>query len=185
MEKETHLEAQLTYDKIEELYQELAVNKELEKFLTTKAKDLPVEYKNFVSEITDDKEITLLKLIETGFEYSYSRNIKNYFFKEDDKIMEFAACFYYGNEVTDIIMFSFYPDRSSEDKMRDFKELIINLSNKYERIFWKTSEINPDNVIFQKINEEFGGEKPEEFYYESDHEKRVKYLRYCIGTKKH
>jgi len=181
--RETHLKEQLIPAKIEELYLELTENKELEKFLTTKAKDLPEEYRFLVTEISEeDEEKTLLNIIETSFEYR-KRRIVNYFSKAGEKIVGFVAYFYYRNEVTDIKMFSFYPDKSNVVLLRDLRVLLKDLLSKYERVFWSAVEKNPANVIYRKVNEEFGGKEPEEFYDEKDHEKKVKLLQYCIESK--
>jgi len=181
---ETRLKWQLVPAKRKELDIELAANKELKKFLTTQAKDLPKEYRYLVSEITtDDEKFTLLELIDVGFEYSDSRGIVNFFSKEGEKIVGFAAYFYFENEVTDVIVFSLYPDKWEEFLQNNFREILANLLNKYKSVTWPAIKENPANAIYQKVNEEFGGKEPEEFFYEDDHEKKKKMLRYHVESK--
>jgi len=153
-----NLNEQLVTAKINDLHCVMQQDKELAKFLTTPAKELPIQYRYIVQEINNNENETLYNLINVTCNY-YKNTVKSYFSKVGTKLTGFIAYAHTRNndEIYEIKMFSFNPNRSATVFLADVIHFFDELTKTYKKITWAAIKENPANKIYQKAIEKYGG----------------------------
>jgi len=141
---------------LKELGQYLETDAELKKFLNTPAENLPSNYKYFVQEVSQFEGYTLYDIIVyTSFNKSFTSLISY----NGNKPVGWVAYQEADGGVTDIKMFSFYPQQGGGTT------LLRDLNNLIERFFdrglnfieWTAFEGNPANKIYQRVLQMYKG----------------------------
>jgi len=172
---QNHLQEQLVSANLNELKNAMGKDPELKTFLTTPAKDLPLQYRFLIRELSEDLEnVTLFYLIEASIKMHFKgTKTVSYFSKAGDKIVGFTAYIVRGTEVIEIKMFSFNPKRVNPVLFRDLDYLLSDLITKFTKVSWSALKENPANAAYRRANNKYGGNLP----YEEDG-----IIYYCIES---
>jgi hypothetical protein len=135
-------------------------DKDLELFLTTKAKDLPTKYHYLVQDIEEYKEYSLYDLMFWTLQGKLSGfttgTVIPMFSMLGTNPVGFVAYIVKNNEVIEIKMFSFNPNGATV-LMRDLIILLDRLVKQYNNVSWTAFEGNPANRFYQKAMEKYNG----------------------------
>jgi hypothetical protein len=126
-------------------------------FLNTATKDLPINYRYIIYEISTGCE-TLLDVIKLAIGAGYMIGVIPYFFKrDDDKIAGFAGYIDGYNEIYNLKIFSFNPVDEDIIPLDIFVKFLGELVATHNRVSWNTLKDNPTNKIFEKIIQYYSG----------------------------
>ena len=156
----TNLNENLVPAKLKDLKLTMKEDPELAKFIKTKAKNLPDNYRLLVEEHTrENSDKTLYDLMTTAMMFKRIMSLKliSLFTKTGNKITGFAAyTLNRNNEVSIIRMFSLIQNPNTV-LLRDFRLLLEEVTSKYEKVSWYASKNDPANKIYRKAIMKYNG----------------------------
>ena len=159
MKKEV-INSALSSCSISELDDLLEKNSELKELMFAPAKDLPQRYQYILEDLSDDSMnyYTLYALVLSCLGWP---GVYSYFSKAGDDPV--GWCAYHVSEgiddvdrVDELKMFSFDLSKPNVVLLRDLKNLLDTLLQRYTSVSWRANFNNPANEIYEQVLEEYG-----------------------------